>query len=609
MPPRIWSDEQAEMLKVVREGVVVEDANVDKHKRTLLVTGKPGAGKTEAVCACAVEAAEKGERVLIACPIGALVDTYRQKLPPNENIVVETVHSSHRITRRADEQYVPPGRLRTFDLIIYDEVSQLEASVWNMVKVAIEELNPHPFVCLVGDFKQLQPAFGEAELKETMRQMVIDGTIKHIDLQQHPHARSTDPALLEFLSKVRDEQPERNEIGTFFDDRHLAPGSSCRDDAAVFDAVQKSVEIEQEAGKHFVFLTVTNPSALKINHTRCMLEFGDHPDVKDATRWRQSDPDLGGLVVAVKGMRIRLTRNVDKERSFVNGTLATVEYVLSPEVFVAVTTTGIRILVHPVKYDGEHFMPYSYGYATTMRKAQGSTMDLVCLWFDHKYAPDRGYAYVGASRVRRAIDLYLMGKIRRSDWLPVGMDARGGEQERRGSDSDSTFRDSDEASEDQGGSDSDTGMGSEDQGASSDKSSSVEDQGATCDDESSVEDQGASSQPKVDGGSEEDQGATDEDEPAMSEGSHEDAQNAEESAGEDDDTPSIEALFDDGEAAVADGGGEATPDAAVSASEEDVPTGIQTPEEEPMRVHPLFEGTRSSTTQLTLNDWLLYLGQ
>ena len=197
-----------------------------------------------------------------------------------------------------------------------------------------------------------------------------------------------------------------------------------------------------------------------------MIEFGDNPLVQDSQRWTPSDPELGGDVVAVPGMRIRLTRNVDKERSFVNGTMAVIEYVLHKSVFVAKTSKDLRILVHPVTYDGYEFMPYSYGYATTMRKAQGSTMDIVALWFDHKYAPDRGYAYVGASRVRRAIDLYLMGKTRRSDWLPVGQDPDGDEHTQRGTESKSTSLDSEEPSEDQAGTDSDDSEESEDQGNS-----------------------------------------------------------------------------------------------------------------------------------------------
>ena len=39
----------------------------------------------------AFQAALDGNQVLIACPVGPLIDVYKDRLPPNENIVVETV--------------------------------------------------------------------------------------------------------------------------------------------------------------------------------------------------------------------------------------------------------------------------------------------------------------------------------------------------------------------------------------------------------------------------------------------------------------------------------------------------------------------------------------
>ena len=80
-------------------------------------------------------------------------------------------------------------------------------------------------------------------------------------------------------------------------------------------------------------------------------------------------------------MRIRLTRNMDKERGFVNGAMATVETVLRKDVFIAKTASGVRFLVHPVAFDKQQFVPFCYGYAMTIRRAQGSTLDLVGLWF------------------------------------------------------------------------------------------------------------------------------------------------------------------------------------------------------------------------------------
>ena len=46
-------------------------------------------------------------------------------------------------------------------------------------------------------------------------------------------------------------------------------------------------------------------------------------------------------------------------------------------------------------------------------------MNKIALWFDRRVA-DKGYAYVGLSRARKATDVYLIGKIRRTDWRAVG---------------------------------------------------------------------------------------------------------------------------------------------------------------------------------------------
>ena len=82
------------------------------------------------------------------------------------------------------------------------------------------------------------------------------------------------------------------------------------------------------------------------------------------------------------------------------------------------------ILVHPVaagRADAMHeFLPCTYGCATTVRRAQGASLDYVCLYFDHYKAPGRGYGYVGAGRCRNATGLYYFGRLRRTDWLPIG---------------------------------------------------------------------------------------------------------------------------------------------------------------------------------------------
>ena len=58
--------------------------------------------------------------------------------------------------------------------------------------------------------------------------------------------------------------------------------------------------------------------------------------------------------------------------------------------------TGNMVLVHPMKdADGGQFLPCCYGYATTIRRAQGADMYHGCVYFNQKKrAAARGYGYV-----------------------------------------------------------------------------------------------------------------------------------------------------------------------------------------------------------------------
>ena len=124
-------------------------------------------------------------------------------------------------------------------------------------------------------------------------------------------------------------------------------------------------------------------------------------------------------IIVSPGMRLRLTHNVDKDRGFVNGASGKVQSVLRHDVFILKTSQNVPILVHPITLRGRKYLPVSYGWATTIRRAQGATLNKIALWFDRRVA-DKGYAYVGLSRARKATDVYLIGKIRRTDWRAVG---------------------------------------------------------------------------------------------------------------------------------------------------------------------------------------------
>ena len=111
-----------------------------------------------------------------------------------------------------------------------------------------------------------------------------------------------------------------------------------------------------------------------------------------------------------------------------NGALGIIVLVLNRQTFVVEAEDGVHLLVHAVCDRMKPYVPAVYGYAMTIRRGQGTTLDVAGMHFDRGCA-DRGYGYVGASRVKRKQDLYLIGRVRRTDWRPVGGDIRGADHE------------------------------------------------------------------------------------------------------------------------------------------------------------------------------------
>ena len=176
-------------------------------------------------------------------------------------------------------------------------------------------------------------------------------------------------------------QPSRNCLENFFHGRRLS-----RDKDA---AVQQALRIERATGKQFTFLTVTNRGAQALNLARLRAEFPEAAEkIENMRDCVVGDPSAeAGLLVLQEGMRVRLTRNLDKDRGFVNGNVGVIEAMLTKEVFILRTIQGTRILVHPVTDKGETFVPcleYALSYFAYLSEAwQKSDQDVGLLSPSH----------------------------------------------------------------------------------------------------------------------------------------------------------------------------------------------------------------------------------
>ena len=86
-------------------------------------------------------------------------------------------------------------------------------------------------------------------------------------------------------------------------------------------------------------------------------------------------------IVAKPGLLVRLTRNFDKQRGFVNGALAVVRQVLKGNAVFIVELVGEhrRAGTLFLEEDGCRLLPCCYGYGTTIRRAQGAPLVQGCL--------------------------------------------------------------------------------------------------------------------------------------------------------------------------------------------------------------------------------------
>ena len=157
-------------------------------------------------------------------------------------------------------------------------------------------------------------------------------------------------------------------------------------------------DLQKPSIRFFCWLCVTNAGADSVN--RAALSLLGVTDEQLSVGFPGDPKVQAGPIFVKEGLFLRLTRNLDKPRGFVNGALGEVVHKLSDAIFILRLTTGVLLLVHPVTVGEQTFLPCAYGYATTIRKAQGQSLDLGCLYFNHCYPPERGYGYVGASRFR-----------------------------------------------------------------------------------------------------------------------------------------------------------------------------------------------------------------
>jgi len=151
-------------------------------------------------------------------------------------------------------------------------------------------------------------------------------------------------------------------VEEYFGDRHW-------DMISLEAAVRLGCALEESSGLRFTWLTCTNAGAAEV--CRAALAVAGIGE-EELSGGYLCDPDSKSplRILARPGVKVRLTRNLDKQRGFVNGATGTIcESLRGNAVFtVKLHGTGNMVLVHPMEENGALFLPCCYGYATTIRR-------------------------------------------------------------------------------------------------------------------------------------------------------------------------------------------------------------------------------------------------
>ena len=157
------------------------------------------------------------------------------------------------------------------------------------------------------------------------------------------------------------------------------------------------------------FVTISRPRCAWVNKIAVQTLFAESQPLTWVDGDPESNPDnfrgvyqvssIPMRVPVFKGMRVTLTRNINKHVDYVNGQGATVLGAHALGVRVR-TDTGYIVMVYPWTDDDRNtFLPMRLGYATTLLKVQGATLAHMTIWLDVPNVEAAGY--VALSRVRK----------------------------------------------------------------------------------------------------------------------------------------------------------------------------------------------------------------
>ena len=351
------SDEQARAVR-----------HVTGEERIAAVAGTAGAGKSASLLAAREAWEAEGYRVFGAALAGKAAD----ELTQSAGIKSRTLHAYEHSWKKGRDQ------LGRGDVLVIDEAGMVGAR--QMARVLEDARKAGAKVVLVGDEAQLQPIEAGAPFRGVVQEIGVS-VIETVRRQRHEWARG---ASQEFARG----QIEAG-LALYAERGHVRLLES-RDEAK--RAIARDSVMDARQGGSALILAHTNQDVRELN------------ELVRAERQRFGEIDAGAAFQTEKGGRqfsvgdrLVFLRN-DRTLDVKNGTLGTVERAADGRLEVRLDTG------RTVRIDQAVYADVDHGYALTVHKSQGATVDRSYVLASG--GMDRNLAYVAMTRHRDTATLY-----------------------------------------------------------------------------------------------------------------------------------------------------------------------------------------------------------
>jgi ATP-dependent exoDNAse (exonuclease V) alpha subunit len=317
--------------------------------------------------------------------------------------------------------------LTQYDLVIIDEVSMLTAEQFERVVEMWKAASSLPCLVLLGDFWQLPVV--DQNAKRCEESLAWEPNVYTVDFVEQ--VRCKDPFLQKKLNNLRTAQPDMKQLRQIMRG-HLAWRGS---EPTAWDILEVLRVTEEKT----TIVTCTRRAAAKVNALAKKVLFEDRKKQVLATipcdyeANEENYTEKGKLKTRIKlqpaqttifkGLRVYLTKNLNKKDDFVNGMSAEVtHYDPDSKLLEVKTRTGKDLSVHLITDDVEGhsrvtYFPVRVGYACTVQKVQGATLPHITIWLDVPAC--RAAAYVAMSRVQYDNQYLIGGNVCPRHFVPA----------------------------------------------------------------------------------------------------------------------------------------------------------------------------------------------